>query len=352
MSILLTLLDLPSAISSPVSADGLSPFASPDGPTIAPSGPARRPASRGATQGSARGTTTSGTLPPPSSPSSPHAALPTSTENRSQARQCSDALQAAINAALSESAHGSTIYSLASKMQVTPAGRAIFRLRASGRRTSDSGAGSWPAGGPPPMAQTGPQNGNNAAGDSDSSRKTVELAGWTSPQAHDTSGRSKGQKDIHGAKHGCACLVRDAEMARWSTPTAQDSARGNGTTRPHDTGFPLPQQAPWTGPARITADGRILTGSCAGMESGGQLNPRFSGWLMGYPTSWCVAALSCPLPHRSRGGKRAPKEQRPALGARSGSKATATRSSPSLPPSGFGSPKHWFLEMVFESALS
>ncbi len=69
------------------------------------------------------------------------------------------------------------------------------------------------------MAGTPAQNGNNPAGNNDSSRKTVELC----------------------------------------------------TTQ---------------GPARLTASGVLLTGCCAGMESGGQLNPAHSRWLMGLPVAW------------------------------------------------------------------
>jgi hypothetical protein len=53
------------------------------------------------------------------------------------------------------------------------------------------------------------------------------LAGWTTPQAHDVSGRSEGQKQIHGTKHGCACLVRDAQLAGWPTPMAGSPATEN-----------------------------------------------------------------------------------------------------------------------------
>ena len=147
--------------------------------------------------------------------------------------------------------------------------------------------------------------------------RQAALAGWTTPQAHDVSGRSKNQKAIHGTKHGCACLVMDAAMAGWPAPCAQDgpnggpsqgtdrlpgavslagwptttatatdASRGKGTIRPHDTGIPLPQRAAMATPARLCSDGTLLTGSTAGMASGGRLNPAHSRWLIRLPPEW------------------------------------------------------------------
>jgi hypothetical protein len=115
---------------------------------------------------------------------------------------------------------------------------------------------------PTPMAGSPATENYNETGNNDSSRKTVALASWPSPTTP-----SGGQ--------------------RWPEGTSATGLRPNGTKATVN----LEQVANLSGPVRLTASGEVLTGSDAGMESSGQLNPSMSGWLMGAPHQWDLFAI-------------------------------------------------------------
>ena len=208
---------------------------------------------------------------------------------------------------------GSTLFNLTWREKVTPAGRLVSRLAASARRTLDKDCGSWPT----PQARDEKNGWDERALNPHNKPYSKDLndfallASWPTASARDwkdTPGMSETGTNPDGSTRSrLDQLPRQANLAGWSTP--DNCERGGVKPRPGRSlqgeylqrQVHLAVQAWANGPARLTATGEMLTGSTAGMESGGQLNPAHSRWLMGLPPEWdACAPTAMPSSRKSR----------------------------------------------------
>lgn len=153
-----------------------------------------------------------------------------------------------------------------------PQGGAIFALRGSRRRTSDKDFSGWPT--PKTSDEKGGMLGRAFTNRSNLNDK-VQLAPWPTPMA----GSQATEKNNAGGNTDSSRKIE--ELAGWATPTSRDYKDGDCCLAKNPDNSLLGRQA--------------LLASNAQTGKRGALNPKFSLWLQGYPETWALSGARAML---------------------------------------------------------
>ncbi|QJI52275.1 hypothetical protein [Cronobacter phage JC01] len=266
----------PSATSSQASPDGRLPCDSPGSRTISRCGRVVLRASLSAWLEQASGQEIHVTWLRPFSISSQSVVLQCSSASRLQ-RQL-------------KKTTGLTLYSLSWKRKVTPAQRMYCQLQASALRTNATDYFSRPFAWTTPSHSDGRRgwSGITANMTGSSLAQQAKMTSWHTAIAND----AKGSDYSTSAGRKILKLGGEAKLAIWPTSSATDHKGGyqggrirNGKLSVDRLDVAAQLVMPDC-PVRITETGEVLTGSSAGMDASGPLNPEHSRWLMGYPAAW------------------------------------------------------------------
>lgn len=256
--------DLPKYICLPASEGGHLVYVSPDGRMTDLHGREVARASPSAPPASVKARRTKDTSGPSCVISSPSADLQRSLENRLRART---------------DVNGSLEYVLIWKHWTMQSGPPICALRARARPTYDNDYTGWPT---PTSALADKGVRTMAGGVAEAMRSrgpdlaaVACLAGWPTPMAGSPA------TDTYNEAGNTDSSRKTVELVGWATPTTRDHKDG-GSIGTAPVNALLGRQV-WTA-------GPITTSFIAQTGKRAALNPAHSRWLMGYPTVWDVCA--------------------------------------------------------------